>query len=505
MSSLLSEPAPTSGSAAPGANGPADAPHSRDAGDAGYAKHLKNRHIQMIGIGGAIGSGLFLGSAGRLNEAGPSLIFSYAICGAVAMIVVRALGEMVLHRPSSGAFVSYSREFIGEKAAYAAGWFHFINWGFTVIADSTAIAGFLIFWKPISDALPQWALALLALTIVLVINLIGVKWFGEMEFWFSIIKVVTIIAFMFVSIFFIVTSKDLSSDGQHATAGLHNITDSGFFPNGVSPMFMLMSGVIFAYASMELIGVAAGETENPREVMPKAARAVVWRSLVFYIGTITLMTLLLPTDQYKKGESPFVTVLDRVGFHIGGVHMADIMSVVLISAVASSMNSGLYSTGRVLRSMAMAGTAPRYLAKMSKTQVPYWGIFTTFAFGLIGVGINYAWPSDAFEMVLELATLGIIGVWSMILISHLMMVRKAKRGELERPDFKLKGAPFLNIFGLLFMAAVLLLIMFGDDPKAAKAVYIGGPVLAALMVGGWFLVRGRINSEAFDDEASRMS
>ena len=234
----------------------------------------------------------------------------------------------------------------------------------------------------------------------------------------SIIKVVTIIAFMFVSIFFIVTSKDLSSDGQHATAGLHNITDSGFFPNGVSPMFMLMSGVIFAYASMELIGVAAGETENPREVMPKAARAVVWRILVFYIGTITLMTLLLPTDQYKKGESPFVTVLDRVGFHIGGVHMADIMSVVLISAVASSMNSGLYSTGRVLRSMAMAGTAPRYLAKMSKTQVPYWGIFTTFAFGLIGVGINYAWPSDAFEMVLELATLGIIGVWSMIPVSY---------------------------------------------------------------------------------------
>ena len=185
---------------------------SRDSGDTGYAKHLKNRHIQMIGIGGAIGSGLFLGSAGRLNEAGPSLIFSYAICGAVAMIVVRALGEMVLHRPSSGAFVSYSREFIGEKGAYAAGWFHFLNWAFTLIADATAIATFLYFWKPVSDALPKWALALIALAIVLAINLIGVKLFGEVEFWFSIIKVAMLVVFMVVAIYFIATSHQLGPD-----------------------------------------------------------------------------------------------------------------------------------------------------------------------------------------------------------------------------------------------------------------------------------------------------
>ena len=472
---------------------------SGDSGDQGYAKHLKNRHIQMIGIGGAIGSGLFVGSAARLQQAGPSLILSYAICGAVAMIVVRALGEMVLHRPSSGAFVSYSREFVGEHGAYAAGWFHFLNWAFTLIADSTAIAVLLSFWTPINKHMPQWSLALIALAIVLAINLIGVRLFGEMEFWFSIIKVVTILLFMVIAIYFIVTNTDLSSGTQHATAGLDNLTGEGLFPHGVSPMFMLMSGVIFAYAAMELIGVAAGETENPREVMPSAVRSVLWRILVFYVGTITLLTLLLPTDQYKAGESPFVTVLDRVGFHVGGVHMADIMTVVLITAVASSMNSGLYSTGRVLRSMAQAGTAPRYLSKMSATQVPYAGIFTTAGFGLIGVGINYIWPSNAFEIVLEIATLGIIGVWSMILISHWMMVRKAERGELERPDFRLRGAPWLNLFGLLFLLFVLVLIGFGDDPKARLAVWVGGPVVAVLMIGGWFVVRHRIDASAFDE------
>ena len=484
-------------------NAPAPQPAAKqDSGDAGYAKHLKNRHIQMIGIGGAIGSGLFMGSAGRLHDAGPSLIFAYAICGAVAMIVVRALGEMVLYRPSSGAFVSYSREFIGEKGAYVAGWFHFTNWAFTLISDSTVIASFLIFWSPLKDALPQWGWAAIAVTVAVAVNLIGVRLFGEMEFWFSAIKVATIVIFMLVSIYFIITGQDLSSGSQHASAGLHNITDNGLFPNGVSPMFTLLTGVIFAYAAMELIGVAAGETENPREVMPKAVRSVLWRILIFYVGTIFLLTLLLPTDQYVKGTSPFVTVLDRVGFHIGSVRMADIMNVVLISAVASSMNSGLYSTGRVLRSMAAAGTAPRYLNKMSTHQVPYMAILTTAAFGAVGVFINYKWPSHAFEIALEVATIGIIGVWAMILLSHIMMVRKANRGELERPEFRLKGAPVLNYLALAFLAVVLVMIAIdpmGQSEESAWAVRVGGPILALLLVGGWFLVRNRINTEAFDE------
>jgi len=485
------------GASAPEASGTGG--KKQDAGDAGYAKGLHNRHIQMIGIGGAIGSGLFLGSAARLESAGPSLILSYIACGAVAMIVVMALGEMVVHRPSSGAFVSYAREFIGEKGAYVAGWMHFVNWAFTLIADATTMAIFLSYWTPIKEALPQWALAAIGLAVVLVVNLIGVKLFGEMEFWFAIIKVGAILAFMAVSIYFIVTGADLGAEGMPATAGLHNITDQGFFPHGFSAAVTVSTGVIFSYAAMELIGVAAGETENPGKVMPGAVRSVIWRILLFYVGTITLLCLLLPTDQYQAGESPFVTVLDRVGFHIGGVHMADIMQVVLISAVASSMNSGLYSTGRVLRSMAVAGTAPRYLGRMSSHKVPYAAILTTAAFGAVGVAINYFYPSEAFEIVLEIASLGIIGVWSTILVSHALMVRKAKRGEMERPHFVLHGAPVLNYVALAFLASIVVLIAFGDDHKAAMSVYVGIPALLVLLTVGWFAVRGRIDAEAFDE------
>jgi len=453
----------------------------------------------MIGIGGAIGSGLFLGSASRLHDTGPSLVLSYIACGIVAMIVVLALGEMVVHRPSSGAFVSYAREFIGEKGAFAAGWLHFVNWAFTLIADATAMAIFLSFWSPVRDALPQWALAAIGLGVVIVINLIGVKLFGELEFWFAIIKVGAIVSFMLVAIYFIVTGTDLGTDGQSATAGFHNITDSGFFPNGFAPVVVVSTGVIFSYAAMELIGVAAGETENPEKVMPGVVRSVIWRILLFYVGTMLLLCILLPTNQYVADVSPFVTVLDRVGFHLGGVHMADIMQVVLITAVASSMNSGLYSTGRVLRSMAMAGTAPRYLGKMNGNKVPYAAILTTAGFGAVGVLINFFFPSKAFEIVLEIASLGIIGVWSTILISHALMVRKAGRGEMRRPHFVLHFAPWINYLALAFLAAVILLIAFGDDPDAAKSAYIGVPGLLILFVGGWFLVRGNIDAEAFDE------
>lgn len=469
-----------------------------DAGDEGYAKGLHNRHIQMIGIGGAIGSGLFLGSASRLQSAGPSLVLTYLACGLVAMIVVMALGEMVVHRPSSGAFVSYAREFIGEKGAYAAGWLHFTNWAFTLIADATTIAIFLSFWRPIADAVPQWGLAAIALAVVIVVNLIGVKLFGELEFWFAIIKVVAIVGFMLVAIYFIVTSADLSTGTEQASAGLHNITDGGLFPNGISPSFTIATGVIFSYAAMELIGVAAGETENPEKVMPGAVRSVIWRILLFYVGTMVLLCLLLPTSQYVADVSPFVTVLDRAGFHLGAVHIADIMQVVLITAVASSMNSGLYSTGRVLRSMSVAGTAPRYLGRMSSHHVPYAAILTTAGFGAIGVAINYFYPSEAFEIVLEIASLGIIGVWSTILVSHALMVRKAGRGEMERPHFVLRGAPYLNYIGLAFLAAMIVLIAFGNDHKQAMSVYIGVPGLIVLLVGGWFLVRKNIDAEAFD-------
>ena len=486
----MSTSADTQNNPAPTAGRPADA------GDHGYAKNLKNRHIQMIGIGGAIGTGLFLGAGGRLEKGGPSLLISYAICGVVAMIVVRALGEMVVHRPSSGAFVSYSREFIGEKAAYTAGWMHFIHWATTIVVDCTAIALYFHYWGFFSEHVPQWVIAAIALVVTVAINLVGVKLFGEMEFWFSIIKVTALLGFMALAIYFIVSGHHVGGSAP----GLHNITDhGGFFPHGLAPMFMLMQGVIFAYSSMELVGVAAGEAENPLEVMPRAVNSVLWRIIVFYLGSLVLLTLLLPTDEYSSTTSPFVTALAQAGVP----HAGDVMNVIVITAAASSMNSGLYSTGRVMRSMAVSGSAPRFLGVMSGRAVPAAGIIATAALGAVGVVINYLWPSEAFEIALNFVSVCIIAVWCLIMLSHLAFVVKSKRGGTPRPAFRLWASPASDIFALLFLVAVVVLLATSDN-KGFLTVCVASPIVAIVLVIGWFFVRGKIDPDAFDAEEARL-
>ncbi|MEU2284742.1 amino acid permease [Streptomyces sp. NPDC013178] len=457
-----------------------------DAGDAGYSKDLKHRHVNMIAIGGAIGTGLFLGAGGRLHDAGPALALAYLVCGVFAFFVVRALGELVLYRPSSGSFVSYAREFLGEKGAYVAGWMYFLNWSTTGIADITAIALYTHYWSMFTS-IPQWVLALIALAVVLAVNLISVKIFGEMEFWFAIVKVATLVAFMCVGIFLLATQHDVG--GQ--TPGLSVITDhGGVFPHGLMPVVLVMQGVIFAYAALELVGVAAGETAEPEKVVPRAVNSIMWRVGLFYVGSVVLLAVLLPGSVYSADESPFVTVLSKIGVSGAG----DVMNLVVLTAAMSSLNSGLYSTGRILRSMAMAGSAPRFTARMNRSQVPYGGILLTCAVCVLGVGLNFLMPDQAFEIVLNVASLGIISTWVIIMICHLVFVRRAKAGLLARPSFRLPGSPATEIVTIAFLLAVLGLVW--NDPEVGRKTLLLVPVVAAALVGGWFAIRRRVADAA---------
>ncbi|MER5887608.1 amino acid permease [Streptomyces sp. NPDC001941] len=468
------------------AGAPAKGTPHVDAGDAGYRKDLKSRHINMIAIGGAIGTGLFLGAGGRLHDAGPSLFIAYAVCGVFAFFVVRALGELVLYRPSSGAFVSYAREFMGEKGAYTAGWLYFLNWSTTTVADITAAATYAHFWSMFTDV-PQWVLALVALAVVLTANLISVKYFGEMEFWFSLVKVAALVAFMLVGIYLIVTQHEVGG----TTPGLANISEhGGVFPSGVMPMLLLVQGVVFAYASVELCGVAAGETENPHKVLPRAINSIMWRVGVFYVGSVVLLALILPYTSYSAGQSPFVTVFDKLG--IPGA--AGIMNLVVLTAALSSLNSGLYSTGRILRSMSMSGSAPKFTGVMNKGGVPYGGVLFTAAFGILGVGLNYLMPKDAFELVINFASVGILGTWAMIMIVSLLFWRSARRGEVERPGYHLPWAPYTQIVTLCFLATVVVLMWL--DGGIGRTTVACLPLIAAALVGGWFLVRRRVRATA---------
>ncbi|MGW5421111.1 amino acid permease [Streptomyces sp. NPDC003943] len=485
MSDRITAADPLSATPAAGAAAPSTSSHV-DAGDAGYRKDLKSRHINMIAIGGAIGTGLFLGAGGRMHSAGPSLFIAYAVCGLFAFFVVRALGELVLYRPSSGAFVSYAREFMGEKGAYTAGWLYFLNWSTTAVADITAAATYAHFWSMFSS-IPQWVLALIALAIVLTANLISVKYFGEMEFWFAIVKVAALVAFMIVGIVLVVTSHDV---GGH-TPGLHNITENGgIFPNGVMPMLLLIQGVVFAYASVELCGVAAGETENPEKIMPKAINSIMWRVGLFYVGSVVLLALILPYTAYTGDQSPFVTVFDKLG--IPGA--AGVMNLVVLTAALSSLNSGLYSTGRILRSMSLSGSAPKFTGVMNKGGVPYGGILLTAGFGVAGVVLNFVMPGEAFELVLNFASIGIIGTWAMIMICSLLFVRRANEGKLVRPTYQLPWAPYTQIVTLVFLGAVLVLMWM--DGGVGRTTVNCLPLIAAALVGGWYLVRGRVRATA---------
>ena len=456
--------------------------------DAGYHKSLKPRQLQMIAIGGAIGTGLFLGAGGRLASAGPGLFLVYGICGVFVFFILRAMGELVLHRPSSGSFVSYAREFLGEKAAYVAGWMYFLNWAMTTIVDSTAIATYCRFWK-VFDTVPQWLIALVALALVFAMNMVSVALFGEFEFWAAIIKVVALLAFLVAGTIFLAGRYQI--DG-HST-GFSVITNTGgLFPVGLLPLVVATSGVVFAYAAVELVGTAAGETAEPEKVMPRAINSVIARIAVFYVGSLFLLALLLPYTDYSADESPFVTFFSHVGIEGGGT----MMNLVVMTAAFSSLNAGLYSTGRILRSMAMNGSAPRFTGRMSGRGVPYGGICLTASIGLLGVLLNGLVPAMAFEIVLNVASLGILSSWATIVICQLQLFRWSKQGRMDRPSFRMWGAPYTGYLTLAFLLGVLILMGF-NHPIGTWTVASLVIVIPAL-IGGWYLVRGRVLQIAQD-------
>lgn len=454
--------------------------------DRGYQQGLSARQIQMIAIGGAIGTGLFMGAGGALRTAGPSIIITYLLCGLAAYAILRALGELVVYRPSSGSFVSYAREFFGEKAAYASGWLYWMNWVMTAVVDVTAVALYMQFfgkYSPVFTAIPQWVYTLVALLVVTALNLVSVKLFGEMEFWFSVIKVATLVGFLCIGIYMVIFGTPV--EGQQV--GFSLITDNGgIFPTGVLPGLIAIQGVIFAYAAIELIGTTAGETKDARKLIPRAVNTVLLRIGLFYIGSLVLLCLLLPFTAYKADESPFVTFFSSTG--IEGTDV--IMNLVVLTAAMSSLNAGMYSTGRILRSMAMAGSAPAFASKMTNQGVPYGGILITSGVSLLGVVLNAIVPEQAFAIVLNLASVGIVGSWAMIVMCQMKLVWLSKRGLAMRPDYQLPGGMATGWVVLAFLFGVLVLMAF-DNPIGTWTI-ASLVLLIPVMIWGWYACRSRV-------------
>ncbi|MCD9141521.1 amino acid permease [Streptomyces albireticuli] len=456
----------------------------------GYQRGLGNRQIQMIAIGGAIGTGLFLGAGKAISKAGPSLILAYALAGLVIFFIMRALGELLMYRPVSGSFSEYAREFLGPFFGYVTGWTYWLFWVVTGITEVTAAATYVHYWD---KSIPQWVSALIFTVVLYLANLISVKLFGELEFWFSMVKVTAIIGMILIGIG--VLTLGFSDAGD--TASVSNLwSHGGFFAgdDGITSMLMTLQIVMFAFLAVELVGVTAGEAKDPKKTLPKAINTVPWRIAVFYIGALIIILSVVPWTAFEAGKSPFVEAFARIGLPAG----AGIVNFVVLTAALSSCNSGMYSTGRMLRDLALNGQGPKFFGQLTKTGLPLRGTTFSAVLMLVGVWINYQWPGEAFNYVVSFATISGMWAWIMILVAQLRYRRKADRGELPQSEFRAPGAPWTSYFALAFILMVI--VLMGIDQDSRVSLYCAP--LWGLIMGVSYLVLKRRNPAAFERKST---
>jgi L-asparagine transporter-like permease len=435
---------------------------------------LEERHIQLMAIGGAIGVGLFLGSATAIKAAGPSIILSYMIGGFILFIIMRALGEMAVEKPISGSFSAYAYEFISPLAGFLTGWTYWFMWVIVGMAETTAIGVYIQFWWP---SVPQWTSALICLILLTIVNLIAVKAFGEFEFWFALIKVVTIIVMIIVGLVMIVTG--LGNNG--VPTGISNIwSHGGFFPNGINGTVSALVMVLFAFLGMELIGVTAGEAKNPDKVIPSAINKVLWRVLIFYVGSLFVIMSIYPWNEIGTKGSPFVLTFSKLGISAA----AGIINFVVITAAASACNSGIFTAGRMVYNLSLQGKAPKYFSVLNKGAVPVRAVLVSVAFMLIGVVLNYTMPGKVFGYITSVVTFAGIFVWIIIIVCHMKFRKKLTPEQVKKLKFPALGFPILNWVVIAFLAFVVVVMALNPDDRIAIIV---GPIWLIIITAAYYL------------------
>ncbi|EYS27201.1 amino acid permease [Acinetobacter baumannii] len=433
---------------------------------------LNPRHIRFLALGSAIGTGLFYGSATAIKMAGPSVLLAYIVAGIAIYIVMRALGEMAVHNPVSGSFSHYASQYIGPLAGFTTGWTYVFEMVIVAIADVTAFGIYMGFWYP---DVPRWIWILSLIMFLGAINLIHVKVFGELEFWLSIVKVSAIVAMILggLGLMFYGFHADHSS----VVPGIQNLwIYEGFMPHGIAGLVACLSVVVFAFGGIEIIGITAGESQDPKTTLPKAINAVPVRILLFYVLTIFVLMSIFPWNQIGSQGSPFVQIFENLGIKSA----ANILNIVVVTAAISAINSDVFGAGRMLYGMANRGQAPRIFQKLSRNGVP-WMTVVVMAGGLvICVVLNYLIPENVFVIIASIATFATVWVWLMILLSQVAMRRKLSTAEIKALDFPVFGWPYAPAFAIGFM--VFILVMMGYFPDSRPAIYVGITWLALLTI-----------------------
>ena len=438
----------------------------------------------MIALGGAIGTGLFYGSAESIQLVGPGIVFAYLIGGAIMYMIMRMMGEMSTQEPVSGAFSYFASKYWGQFPGFLAGWNYWFLYILVSMAELTVVGIYTAYWFP---DFPPWASSLAVLVVITALNLVNVKTYGELEFWFAIIKVAALIGMIALGVVLIVFGV-----GGPAT-GISNLwSHGGLFPNGFNGLLLSLVVVMFSFGGTELIGITAGEADEPRKSIPRAVKQVMTRILLFYVGSLAIMMSIFPWNEIGATGSPFVTIFSKLGISSA----AHILNFVVLSAAISVYNSGIYSNSRMLLGMAEQGDAPRWFAKLSKNQVPYAAILFSSAITLTVVIINYLVPKGAFMQVMAVATAAAILTWILIIVVHLKF-RSAHQHNLSGIYFKSPGFPYVNYICLAFLATVIYLMT--QIPNMLGAVYVMPAWLLLLYIGFRIKNQRRMKME---DEAS---
>ncbi|MGQ9372244.1 amino acid permease [Acinetobacter tandoii] len=406
---------------------------------------LKNRHIQLIAMGGAIGTGLFLGSAQVIQSAGPSIILGYAIGGLIAFLIMRQLGEMIVHEPVAGSFSHFAYRYWGKFPGFLAGWNYWILYILVAMTELTAVAKYINYWWPF---IPAWASVLFFFVVITLINLGNVKFYGESEFWLAIIKVAAVISMIVFGLYLLLTAD------ANSTASFSNLwTHGGFFPNGFEGLFYMLAFLMFAFGGIELIGMAAAEAKDPEKTIPKAINQVVFRILIFYVGSLTILLSLVPWNQLDLGgldKSPFVMIFSQMGIQWA----AHLLNFIILTAALSVYNSGMYANSRMLFGLAEQGNAPKVFLKVNKQGVPIPAVLFSALLIFGCVLLNYFVPEDALGHLMYVVVGALVLNWAMISLTHLKF-RQAMKASSTQTKFPSLWSPVSNYLVLIFIATVL--------------------------------------------------
>lgn len=453
---------------------------------------LQNRHIQLIALGGAIGTGLFLGIGPAAVLAGPSVILGYAIAGIIAFCIMRQLGEMVVQEPVSGSFSHFAYKYWGPFPGFASGWNYWMLYILVSMSELTAIGIYVQFWWP---EIPLWASSAFFFVVINMLNLASVKVYGEAEFWFSIVKVVAIIAMIIFGGYLLLSG----TGGEQAT--IKNLwNDGGFFPKGLlsanenggyEGLLAAMALIMFSFGGLELVGITAAEAENPEKNIPKATNQVIYRILIFYVGALIILFSLSPWKSITDGSSPFVMVFERLnGFQLDifGQHInftkliANVLNVIVLTAALSVYNSSVYSNSRMLFGLAQQGNAPKFLSKLNKNYVPVMAILVSAVFAAICIVINKIIPEQALSILMSLVVSALVINWLMISYTHLKFRKAHQSQKTKFPSFLY---PISNYICLFFLAGILIVMWLTGLKMSVELI----PIWMLFLYGCYYLVQ----------------